>query len=89
MLSICNCISLYFTAIVKVEQSPGNEYELFPDQYKVWFRHNGAPVYYDLVRDDAITAFFTPDIAGSTSYMPEDLMNENNQHVRYSVVFYY
>lgn len=74
------CGTAMKTTIVKVEQSPGNGYDLFPEQYKVWFSHNGAPVYYDLVRDDAVTNFFTPEIAESTPYMPEDLMNENNRH---------
>jgi hypothetical protein len=66
---------------VLVEQSAGNEYELFPDTYSVWFFHEQEKMLFDLTLDDNITEALCPSVFRLASFLPNELMDETNENV--------
>jgi len=62
-------------------QVPGNSYDRFPDTYSLRIDVEGRPVDVELIKDERISQSLNPSILRLTGYVPNDLMDDDNQEV--------
>lgn len=66
---------------VNIGQSPGTKYEVFPEKYSLWFYVDGQPMYIDLVKDERVSSSLSPETLKLTTYLPRDVMTDENTQV--------